>query len=129
MEFSATRFARLWRNVTQVPPIFGCLASMALVLVTACGPPRQARSPEEAEAESLFPKIKSEYRTHDLAWQEWREIEALGEGAAPALIRLLDGSIKVEGQGCSEAEMKIGALNVLGRWEYEPAFELGNVKN
>jgi HEAT repeat protein len=72
----------------------------------------------------LFPKIKSDYRTHDLAWQEWRTIEELGAEAAPALIRLINGTITIEGRSCSDAEMKIGALKALGRWKYTPAFEL-----
>jgi HEAT repeat protein len=102
------------------------LVCASLTIGLGCSPPENVRCQAEIEAENLFTKIKSEYRTHDLAWREWRAIEELGEDAAPALIRLIEGNTLAEmnGQSCSDAEMKIGALSVLGRWKYKPAFDL-----
>jgi hypothetical protein len=109
------------------------LLSASFILTMNCAPAdddlRKTDTTAEAEAsaEELLAKIWRERRTHDLAWRELKEIEALGEDAAPALIRLIESPTDTEmkkGQSCSDAEMKIGALLVLGRWKYQPAFDL-----
>jgi HEAT repeat protein len=106
--------------------MFVLLLCASLTIGLGCSTPKDGRCPAEIEAETLFSKIKSEYRTHDLAWKEWRAIEELGVDAAPALIRLIEGKslAEISGRSCPDVEMKRGALSVLGKWEYKPAFDI-----
>jgi HEAT repeat protein len=85
-----------------------------LTLTLNCNSDTPAAVPPEVN--QLLEKIERERRSYDTAWREWRAIEELGEDAAPALISVI--------QENTNPSIRKGALDVLGRWKYKPAFDI-----